>query len=136
MSKEKKKLIPELRFPQFVNEGEWEEDIIGNRGDFIGGGTPSKRNSAFWQGDIPWVSSSDISEESIQFINKTRFITKEAIKNSATKIVPANSLLIVSRVGVGKVAVTKEEICTSQDFTNFTPFEDDIVLWSFQDMAD
>lgn len=38
---------------------------------------------------------------------------------------PANSVLIVSRVGVGKVAVSSHEVCTSQDFTNFTPCNDD-----------
>lgn len=59
-----------------------------------------------------------MSEQSIYKINATRFISEEAISQSATKLVPKNSILIVSRVGVGKVAINNVDICTSQDFTN------------------
>lgn len=118
--------VPKYRFPEFVNDGSWVNDTLGNRGDFIGGGTPSKSNPAFWEGDFPWISSSDILEDSIHQIEITRFITNDAIKNSAAKVVPVNSLLIVSRVGVGKLAITSKEISTSQDFTNFIPEKDDV----------
>lgn len=100
--------------------GEWEATTLGQTGKFIGGGTPSKENSEFWEGSIPWISSSDLTEESIFKINITRFISQNALNQSATKLVPANSILIVSRVGVGKVAITPNEICTSQDFTSLT----------------
>lgn len=96
----------------------WEEKKIGELGRFIGGGTPTTKNANFWNGNIPWVSSSDLSDENIFQINTTRFITQEAISKSATKLVPKNSILIVSRVGVGKVAITRRDMCTSQDFTN------------------
>lgn len=97
---------------------EWEITTLGLTGKFIGGGTPSKKVTEFWQGSIPWISSSDLVDESIFNINITRFISTEALNQSATKLIPANSILIVSRVGVGKVAVTDKDICTSQDFTN------------------
>jgi len=100
--------------------GEWEETILGQTGKFIGGGTPSKENSEFWNGSIPWISSSDLTEESIFKINITRYISENALNQSATKLVPGNSILIVSRVGVGKVAITQNEICTSQDFTSLS----------------
>jgi type I restriction enzyme S subunit len=126
-----KSIVPELRFMEFKHSGGWIIDSIGNRGDFRGGGTPKRSNSAYWKGNIPWVSSSDISEESIHEIEITRFVTKEAIKNSATKIIPKNSLLIVSRVGVGKMAVSTKEVCTSQDFANFTPSIDNLVFLGY-----
>ena len=84
----------------------------------MGGGTPSSSNETFWQGTIPWISSSDIVENDIKNISITRFITEKAIAHSATKLCPAPSILIVSRVGVGKIALSKEAICTSQDFCN------------------
>ena len=84
----------------------------------MGGGTPSSSNESFWQGTIPWVSSSDIVENDIKNISISRYITEEAIAHSATKLCPAPSILIVSRVGVGKIALSKEAICTSQDFCN------------------
>jgi type I restriction enzyme S subunit len=51
--------------------------------------------------------------------------------NSPTKIVPANSILFVSRVGVGKIAVSDVEICTSQDFCNFTPYSDNAAFIAY-----
>ena len=101
-----------------VRKGAWSlaklKDICG----FIGGGTPSKEIEDFWCGNIPWISSSDLTESSIWKINITRHITPEAVTKSATQICPSNSILVVSRVGVGKVAIAPVEVCTSQDFTN------------------
>lgn len=112
-------LVPKLRFPEF--RGAWEKKALETLGYFTGGGTPSKENTAYWAGDIPWVSSSDLDEDSISQISVTRFITKQAVSESATKLVPAKSILLISRVGVGKLAVSMFPLCTSQDFTNFTP---------------
>lgn len=108
--------IPPLRFPEF--EGEWERKKLEIIGEYIGGGTPNTTVQEYWEGNIPWISSSDIIEDDIHNINIQKFITEEAIKNSATKKIPANSLIIVSRVGVGKFAINKNIVCTSQDFTN------------------
>ncbi|MBX9865920.1 MAG: restriction endonuclease subunit S [Burkholderiales bacterium] len=106
--------VPKLRFPEF--SGEWYGCQLGTIAKFIGGGTPSTQKTDFWYGDIPWISSSDLIENNIKYINVTRFITQEAVNNSATKIIPVNSILVVSRVGVGKIAVNDKELCTSQDF--------------------
>lgn len=123
--------VPRLRFSEFRRAEEWESASLGDLGAFTGGGTPSKSESKYWQGDIPWISSSDISDESITEISITRFITMEAIENSATKIVPENSILLVSRVGVGKIAITISPVCTSQDFTNFTPNNDNLYFLAY-----
>jgi len=104
---------------------DWEEKKLGELGVFKGGGTPSTENLEYWDGEIPWISSSDINDNDVLNINVTRFITNKAIYESATKIIPANSVLFVARVGVGKLAVSKTTICTSQDFTNFIPHEID-----------
>jgi len=114
-----------LRFK--VENGEdyadWEEKKLGDLGVFKGGGTPSTEISEYWNGDIPWISSSDLIENDISNINVTRFITDKAISESATKLIPVNSVLFISRVGVGKLAVSKRTMCTSQDFANFIPNE-------------
>jgi type I restriction enzyme S subunit len=123
--------VPKYRFKEYENSGEWVEKTLGSIGKFTGGGTPSKANDSFWQGTIPWISSSDIMEDSIHQIKITRFISEGGLKDSATKIVPANSILIVSRVGVGKLAISNEVICTSQDFTNFTPYNDNLTLLAY-----
>ena len=98
----------------------WERSALHDIASFCGGGTPSKDVSSYWEGEIGWISSSDIQEEWIDDISVTRRITKTAIDNSATKLCPEGTIAIVSRVGVGKVAIMPESLCTSQDFTNIT----------------
>ena len=113
---------PKLRFKEFDND--WINTKVKDLGEFSSGGTPSKDIHDYWNGNIPWISSSDLNEESIFDIRINRFISEDAIKNSATKKIPKNSILLVSRVGVGKVALTNQELCTSQDFTALTPKKD------------
>lgn len=110
------------RLPGFTEE--WVEKKIGELGYFLGGGTPDTKNEKYWNGSIPWISSSDLHENDIINITKSRFINTDAIKNSATKLIPINSLVIITRVGVGKVAVNSCELCTSQDFSSLIPYND------------
>lgn len=101
------------------NYPEWEKKTVGSlANNIVGGGTPSTKNPAFYAGEIPWISSSDLVEDKINYLNMTRFITQDAINRSATKLIPAQSVMIVCRVGVGKVAVNELPLCTSQDFMN------------------
>ncbi len=128
---EKKVQVPYLRFPEFCDAGSWATPKLGSIGSFTGGGTPSKNNPDYWSGTNPWVSSSDISEDDIRRMFVGRYISDEAIEKSAAKIVPKNSILLVSRVGVGKLAVSEAPICTSQDFTNFTPNGNDLYFLAY-----
>ena len=101
------------------NYPEWEKKTVGSlANNIVAGGTPSTKNPAFYAGEIPWISSSDLVEDKINYLNMTRFITQDAINRSATKLIPAQSVMIVCRVGVGKVAVNELPLCTSQDFMN------------------
>lgn len=113
-----------VRLPGF--EGEWKTCTINEICTVVGGGTPDTKNHNYWNGDIPWISSSDLIEGNIHVVNATRFITKEAIASSATQICPKDSILVVSRVGVGKVAIAPYELCTSQDFTNLTNVRENV----------
>lgn len=97
---------------------DWEEVKLATIAEFCGGGTPSSKVSRYWQGNIPWISSADISEGEIFGVEVSRYITKEAVDNSSTKICPKGSIAVVTRVGVGKLAYMNKDYCTSQDFTN------------------
>jgi type I restriction enzyme S subunit len=91
----------------------WARSTVGQLFNLVGGGTPSTGQSDYWSGNIPWISSADINEDhSITF---RRFITPEAITVSATNVVPAGSVIVVTRVGLGKVAVAEQQLCFSQD---------------------
>lgn len=96
--------------------GEWKEVRLGEMAMLVGGGTPTTKNTNYWNGNILWISSSDLKEDDLR-ISGTRFITEEAIVNSTTQLLPTKSILIVTRVGIGKVAIAEQPTCVSQDFT-------------------
>ncbi|ANV91282.1 restriction endonuclease subunit S [Picosynechococcus sp. PCC 8807] len=127
----------EIRFKQDDGSDfpDWQKKKLGELGSLLGGGTPRTSQSNHWIGNIPWISSSDIEEDSIYKVSITRFINEAAIKESATKIIPPKSILIVSRVGVGKIAVSEQELCTSQDFSNFTPNKGNIYFLAYWFLA-
>ncbi len=110
---------------------DWEVKRLGNIGTMLGGGTPKTSIKEYWEGSIPWISSSDLYEMNIFKLKTNKYITNEAIKNSATKLIPKNSILIVSRVGVGKVAISYQEICTNQDFINITNINQNIIFFGY-----
>jgi type I restriction enzyme, S subunit len=91
----------------------WVETTIGKLYEIVGGGTPSTKNSSYWNGKFPWVTSADIY--GIKDIRSQRKVTKKGIENSSTHLVPAGSILVVTRVGLGKLAITDIPICTNQD---------------------
>lgn len=49
---------PVLRFSEFVDE--WERKFLGEITVWASGGTPSKENESYWNGDIPWISASSM----------------------------------------------------------------------------
>ena len=111
-------VYPELRFPGFTNP--WEQRKLGDLADGVfGGGTPKTSIDTYWNGSIPWIQSSNLMDDKIENFINDKSITNLAIKESATKLIPANSIAIVTRVGVGKVALIREKFATSQDFLSF-----------------
>ena len=91
---------------------------LGEICDFQSGGTPSKNNLKFFDGDIPWITTVALKGLGIDGSDAVNWITEEAIKQSAAKIVPANSIMIGTRVGVGKVAINLVDMSTSQDIVS------------------
>jgi len=83
------------------------------------GGTPSTKIREYWEGDIPWITGADIVNQRVGIIR--RFITEDAVQNSSTHVVPRGNLLIVTRTGIGKLAIAPFDIAISQDITGFIP---------------
>lgn len=91
----------------------WVFTTVGAIYDVIGGGTPSTEIEAYWSGNIPWITSADIL--GLHNISTSRYVTLKGVHESTTNIVPPGSLLVVTRVGLGKIAISKKSICFSQD---------------------
>ncbi|OOP56824.1 MAG: hypothetical protein AYP45_07435 [Candidatus Brocadia carolinensis] len=79
----------------------------------IGGGTPSTAVKEYWEGNIPWISSADIL--GLREIVPRRKISLKALESSTTNILPKGGIVVVTRVGLGKLAIAPYEICFSQD---------------------
>ncbi|MCA2458879.1 MULTISPECIES: restriction endonuclease subunit S [Vibrio] len=111
--------IPEIRFKGFGEE--WKESSIGEIcGVTFGGGTPSTNDKDFWQGEIPWIQSSDLKDGIVSSVTAKKYITKSAVNKSTTKLISGNSIAIVTRVGVGKISLMQGEFATSQDFLSLS----------------
>lgn len=91
--------------------------------EFKSGGTPSKQVKEFFTGKIPWVTTIALNKLFIDQNDANELITEDAIKKSSTKLIPANSLLFGTRVGIGKLAINKVPMCTNQDIAALIPLK-------------
>ena len=73
---------------------EWREMRLGDLVTFSSGGTPSKKNPAFWNGDIPWISAKSMKDE---HISTSELMISEKGLASGSKLAPAGSLLLLTR---------------------------------------
>lgn len=86
-------------------------------GEVIGGGTPSTKIAAYWDGDIAWISPADLSNYNNVYIEKgKKNITQLGLKKSSTVLLPPNTVLLTSRAPIGYIALAKNSICTNQGF--------------------
>jgi type I restriction enzyme S subunit len=67
-----------------------------------GGGTPSKANPDYWSGSIPWASVKDVHSDKY-LISTIDSISEEGLKNSSSNLIPPGRLLVVTRMGLGKL---------------------------------
>ena len=119
--------IPTLRFAPFSDS--WEHRKVSSLAkETFGGGTPKTGVKKYWKGSFPWIQSSDLTTNQLHNVQPTKFITEEAIKQSATHNVPGNSIAIVTRVGVGKLALMRSSYSTSQDFLSLSNLNVDAVF--------
>lgn len=73
----------------------------------VTGGTPSTKHVEYYNGTIPWISTVSLGPNYIDGTTAKAFITQEAVDNSSTKIIPSDSILFGTRVGVGKSSINQ-----------------------------
>lgn len=79
----------------------------------LGGGTPSKLNASFWNGDIPWASVKDLKGTVLSTTQDS--ITEEGLNNSSSNLIPAGTVIVCTRMGLGKVAINTVPVAINQD---------------------
>ena len=95
-------------------------DLLKNISTIISGGTPSRQHKEYFGGNVPWVTTVALGKNYIDENDAQDFLTELGVQKSATHIIPKNSLLFGSRVGVGKTSVNLCDICTNQDILSIT----------------
>ncbi|TNE39564.1 MAG: restriction endonuclease subunit S [Alphaproteobacteria bacterium] len=81
--------------------------------DIVGGGTPSKGIEKYFRGDIPLMTVKDMKSPRP---TKAGFnITQEALDNSSARVVPADTVVIATRMGLGKVVRPRCDMAINQD---------------------
>jgi len=105
-----------------VPEG-WETGRIGGLFRFLSGGTPSTTHETYWNGNVPWVSSKDMKH--FRVTDTIDHITKQAVNESATSMLPAGSVLLVVRSGILRhtipIAVADCGVAINQDIKGLQP---------------
>lgn len=79
------------------------------------GGTPSTSQPQFWNGNIPWVTPTDLSNLGTAVISETaRSITSEGVANSSAKPLPAGSIVLSTRAPIGYASIIGQEMSINQ----------------------
>ena len=130
-----KEWFVDLRFPDYettpivdgVPEG-WRETCMDDICDSIGGGTPSTKSEEYYRdGQIKWVTPTDITRKSgLILLDTEKKITEEGLHNSSAKMVPPYTILMTSRASVGFFGLCEYEVCTNQGFISCIPHEESI----------
>ena len=117
------------RFNEIINLEKIEKNIkLGELGVFISGGTPSKFHAEYFDGgDIPFVTTPSLGKNYIDENDAQYFITELGLKESSTKLVDRDSILIGTRVGVGKSSINKRPLCINQDILAITNIKDGFI---------
>ena len=90
----------------------------------FGGSTPKRNNEIHWNGDVPWVTPSDLPAPgaSIFDVEDTKdHLTQEGLSSCSAPLLPPDTVLFSSRATIGKIGIAKVSLATNQGFTNFTP---------------
>lgn len=76
----------------------WSKASLLDHARLISGGTPKTEEPTYWGGHILWASAKDVSQCADRFLTVTeRTITRRGLEESATRMVPALSTVVVAR---------------------------------------
>jgi type I restriction enzyme S subunit len=116
---------PRLRFAEFLDAPEWEEKPLGEIFETMTGGTPERTVTEYWNGSIPWVTTSLVDFNTID--EAEEFITEAGLANSSAKLFPKGTILMAlygQGKTRGKVALLGIEATTNQACGAILPRDD------------
>ena len=112
-------LTGSTRLPGFG--GEWEVKRLGDVAEMGSGGTPLSSVAAYYDGDIMWVSISDMTNGGKIIDSTERNLTALGFANSATQMFPAGTVLYAMYASIGECSIAGKSLCTSQAILGIRP---------------
>ena len=106
---------------------------LGDVVSFIGGGTPDRKNEDYWGGPIPWATVKDFNSGNL-LKNPKESITDIGLKSSAANLIKAGTLIIPTRMALGKAAIASVDMAINQDLKAVIPnknLDTKYLLWYF-----
>jgi len=98
----------------------WRWELLTDVARLATGHTPDRKRSDYWNGDIPWITLSEIRRLDGAVAESTdEYVTQAGIDNSSAVKLPAGTVCFSRTASVGFVTVTGREMATSQDFVNW-----------------
>ena len=112
-------LTGKKRLPGFTDE--WKTIRLGDWATMNSGGTPTSSVPEYYNGHIPFLSISDITEAG-KYINKTeKTITEKGLNNSSARMFPAGTIMYAMYASLGKCSIANIELSCSQAILGITP---------------
>ena len=104
---------------------------------FVSGGTPSKENKKYWEGEFPWVSPKDM--KTIEILDSADHVHETVFEETSLSKIPENAILIVVRgmilAHTVPLAIARRPITINQDMKALL-FKDEIIpefaLWAIR----
>jgi type I restriction enzyme S subunit len=106
---------------------DWNCKSLGDVCRPVGGGTPSRAQPNYWNGNIQWASVKDFSDDALALSETQEHITQEGLESSASTLIPSGTPVICTRMAVGRCAVTTRPTAINQDLKAL-PLSDDFEL--------
>ena len=92
----------------FSTLGTRNQEKLGSVCEIVSGSTPSTDTPSFWEGDIVWVTPSDLGENTGMFISRSRRnLTQSGLSASRTKMVPKDTVILSTRASIGHLAISE-----------------------------
>jgi type I restriction enzyme S subunit len=105
-----------------VKGSDWSETTLGQISEVVGGGTPSTSEPAYWDGEIVWLTPTEVVPNAGKILTDSlRKISKAGLKHSGAKLLPKGSVILTSRASIGYAALSGVELCTNQGFQSLIP---------------
>ena len=104
---------------------DWQETTLGDAADVVSGGTPRTGEPEFWNGEIVWVTPTEVvANEGRSISDSERKITPEGLAGSSAKMLPVDAVLLTSRATIGAVALAGVPLATNQGFASLVCGDD------------